>query len=339
MTRREILGAAFAIRLPRKIRAGIIGLDGHVSEITAPLPDLPDVELVSYASAQPVKNGPLAKAKHYSSHLDMLDHEKLDVVGVTTDDGARAAAILDCVNRKINVVAEKPLGRTRAEYDSVKKAVLASKIHLGMMLPLRFAPHFLALRQIVQSGEIGEVAQIQGQKSYKAGASSGWKNHQESYSGTIPWVGIHMLDLMLYTSGRSFTECASFQSRVGWPEIGVRENTAAVLFRMDNGGAATLTMDYLRPDAAESHDDDRLRLAGTKGVAEYQRSTGVTVITGSSKIRQVPLPPAGSLFKDYLDAAYNGKPTILPLAEIWRANEIAFTARDAANTGRVVPLG
>ncbi len=335
-----MLGAALAIRLPRKIRVGIIGLDGHVSEITEPLPNLPDVELVSYASPKPVNRGPLADIRHYVSHVEMLDKEKLDVVGVTTDDGARARAILDCVNRKVNVVAEKPLGRSLKEYEQVKQAVLAQKIHFGMMLPLRFAPHFLALRQIVQSGEIGEVAQIQGQKSYRVGAggSGNWKNVESSYSGTIPWVGIHMLDLMLYTSGRSFQECASYQTRVGFPEIGIRENTAAVLFRMDNGGAATLTMDYLRPDAADSHDDDRLRLAGTKGIAEYQRSTGVTVISGNQKIRQVTLPEAGSLFTDFLNFAYNGKPTLLPLQDIWQANEIAFAARDAANTGKVVRL-
>lgn len=338
MTRREILSAAFALRLPRKIRVGVVGLDGHVAEITGPLPQLPDVDLVAYASAKPVSRGPLASVKNYANHVEMLDKEKLDVVGVATDDGARSSVILDCAARKINVVAEKPLGRTRAEYDRVKQAVLNSKIHLGMMLPLRFAPHFLALREIARSGEIGEVAQIQGQKSYKAGADSAWKNNASSYSGTIPWVGIHMLDLMLYTSGREFVECASFQTRVGWPNLGVRENTAAVLFRMDNGGAATLSMDYLRPDTAESHDDDRLRLAGTKGVAEYQRATGVTVVTGSSKVRQVTLPSAGSLFSDYLDSVYNGKPTLLPIGDIWRANEIAFVARDAANTGRVVKL-
>lgn len=338
MTRRELFGAALAVRLPRKIRVGIIGLDGHVGEITQPLPQLPDVELVGYSSSAPVRNGALSSVKHYANHIEMLDREKLDVVGVTTDDGARASAILDCAQRKINVIAEKPLARTRAEYDRVKKAILDNKIHLGMMLPLRFAPHFLALREIVRSGEIGEVAQIQGQKSYKVGVDSKWKNQRDTYSGTIPWVGVHMLDLMLYTSGRQFTECAAFQTRVAWPEIGIRENTAAVLFRMDNGGAATLSMDYLRPDTAETHDDDRLRLAGTKGVAEYQRSTGVTLITQSAKIRQMPLPQPGSLFSDYLDSVYNGKPTLLPIADIWRANEIALTARDAANSSRAVKL-
>jgi hypothetical protein len=106
-----------------------------------------------------------------------------------------------------------------------------------------------------------------------------------------------MVDLMLWTSGRDFKEVASFQTRVGFPEIGDAENSAASLFRMDNGGAATLRMDYLRPETAPSHGDDRLRLAGTKGIAEYYNTGGVTLVSVGRKLEQIrDLPPEGSVF-------------------------------------------
>lgn len=328
-----------ALRLPRKVRVGIIGMEGHVDQVVRPLPELPDVELAAYVHNKDLDRPFFKNAKRFSTAKEMLDSEKLDVVAVATDDGARAAAILECASRKVNVFAEKPLATTKADLAKVKQAVAKNGIRLGMMLELRFAPHFLALREIVQSGQIGEVAQIQGQKSYKPGVSSGWRNKRESYSGTIPWVGIHMADLMLYTSGRRFVECASFQTRIGWPELGVRENSAAVLFQMDNGGAATLSMDYLRPDTAEVHDDDRLRLAGTKGVAEYMRATGVTLMTTTEKPRVMTLPPKKEIFVDFLGHVYAGKPTLLPIEDIWRANDVVLAARDAANTGKVVKLG
>lgn len=333
-----MLAAAPVVRLPKKIRVGVIGMDGHVNQVTSPLPNLPDVQLAAYVHSRDVTTAYFKDAKRYEAITAMLDGERLDVVAVATDDGARAAAILECAKRKIHVYSEKPLATTRTDLAQVKKAVADNGIKLGMMLNLRFEPHFLALREIVRSGEIGEVAQIQGQKSYRPGVESGWKNKKESYSGTIPWVGIHMADLMLWTSGRKFVQCTAFQTRIAWPELGARENTAAALFQMDNGGAATLSMDYLRPNTAATHDDDRLRLAGTKGIAEYQRSTGVTVITFDSKIRSAGLPPAQDIFTDYLDHVFNGKPTLLPMDEIWRANEVVLAARDAANTGKVVRL-
>jgi hypothetical protein len=108
---------------------------------------------------------------------------------------------------------------------------------------------------------------------------------------------------------------------------------------MDNGGAATLSMDYLRPDTAEVHDDDRLRLAGTKGVAEYMRATGVTLMTTTEKSRVMTLPPKKEIFIDFLEYVYAGKATLLPIEDIWRANDVVLAARDAANTGKVVKLG
>jgi hypothetical protein len=107
---------------------------------------------------------------------------------------------------------------------------------------------------------------------------------------------------------------------------------------MDNGGVATCTMDYLRPGAAPTHDDDRLRLAGTLGVAEYQAATGVTVVTETEKPQPVALPEPRSSFADFLDHVFNGKPTLVPLADIWMANHVVLTARDAANSRSVVTL-
>jgi predicted dehydrogenase len=341
ISRRDLLlsaSAAVPVRFERKIRIGVIGFDGHVSEITAPLPLLPDARIAAYSSPQPSTAEAFQEARHYPDHARMLDTEELDVVAVLTDDGARAQAVLDALARKRHVIAEKPLAMTRADLDRVKQAVTASGARLSMLLPARFMPHFQALKQAVAAGDIGEPAMVTGQKSYRPGVSATWRNRKESYSGTIPWVGIHMADLMMWTAGRPFVECAAFQARVGWPELGPRENTASVLFRMDNGGSAALTMDYLRPDTSETHDDDRLRVAGTEGVAEYLRTTGVTLVTRKTKNRVLSLGEPKHLFVDFLDSVYNGKPTQLPLADIWRANEVVLAARDAANSGRVVKL-
>ena len=338
-SRRELLLAAAAypvVRLPKRVRVAIAGTDGHIELVTDPLPSLPDVEIVGYSA--PAPHHRLAPYRHYPEFRLMLDRERPDVVAVTTHDGDRAATIIEALERGHAVFAEKPLGRTRAELEQLQMVVRRRQGRLGLMLDSRFQPPFRALREVVRSGKLGEVAQIAGQKSYKAGADSRWKNEASSYSGTIPWVGIHMLDLMLYTSGRRFVECCSFQNRIAFPELGVRENTAAVLFRLDNGGVATLTIDYLRPSRAPTHGDDRLRLAGTLGVAEYQAASGVTLITEAEGPQPVPLPPPLSSFADFLNHVFNGAETLLPLEDIWMANSVALAVRDAANSRTVIRL-
>ena len=354
MTRRGWMtgagGAALAAsaeppRLSRTVRIAILGFDGHAGEITSRLPQLPDLDVVAVfdpdarVTARAVKDPRMAKARQYTDYRRMLDAEKLDLVAVCNPNGGRAEAILACVARKLNVIAEKPLAVEWRDLDRVKKAVSESGIKLGMLLPMRYSPSYLALKKIVEAGEIGEVAQIAAQKSYKTGDRPAWMRSRKTYGGTIPWIGIHMIDLMRFTSGREMTAVASFQTRIAFPEIGDMENVTGSLFKLDNSGIGTLRMDYLRPQTAPTHGDDRLRLAGTKGVAEYQASTGVTLMSGARKPETIrDLPPQGSVFVDYVQYSYNRAAPTLTLADIYRTNEIVLGARDAAEKGEIVRL-
>src|SRR5688500_16727013 len=119
------------VQLPNKIRVGILGLDRHTVEITAPFNCLPHVFIDSYWSADAAKLGRAPNAKRYDDWKAMLDSEKLDVVAITNNNGERAQAIIEAAKRKINVVAEKPLATDRAALKAVRAAVEQNGISLG----------------------------------------------------------------------------------------------------------------------------------------------------------------------------------------------------------------
>jgi predicted dehydrogenase len=356
LTRRSVLAgsAAFAaqisraaetVRLPRPMRVAILGFDGHTAEITARLPQLPDVTVAAICDQDPqalakaAKNPRLAAAKQYADYSQMLEREKLDIVAVCNNDGERAEAILACAARKLDVIAEKPFALTTADLTGIRRAVEQQRIHLGMLLPMRFDSQFLAMKQIVAQGLIGEVAQIGSQKSYKAGERAAWYKKRATYGGTIAWIGIHMIDLMRHISGREFKETFGYQAHIGFPNLGEMENVTASLFRLDNGGVAALRMDYLRTETSPTHEDDRLRLAGTKGVLEYQAGTGVTLMTTEQKPHRIEsLPPQQSVFLDFLNSSYNGKPAALTLADCYRVTEITIAAQTAADKGQTIQI-
>ena len=353
LSRRQWLGGAAAsslaapdlIRFDRKIRVGLIGLGGHVGEILRPLPQLPDVEVVAISDPNPEAMASLARnprikaAAQYADFRQMLERERLDIAGVCGPNGGRAEKIVACVERKLHVVAEKPLAIELDELQRIKRAMARYQVRLTMLLPMRFSPPYLAIKRAVEAGEIGEVAQIGAQKSYQLGERPDWYHRRATYGGTIPWIGIHMVDLMRWSSGREFTEAVSFQTRIAFPELGDMENVTASLFRLDNGGVATLRMDYLRPAAAPTHGDDRLRLAGTKGVVEYQAPAGVVLMTEKAKPHVIQdLPEGRSLFVDFLESVYRGKSPALSLADIYRVNEIVLVARQAAERHQILAL-
>lgn len=338
--------AAQQIKLPGKIRVAMVGLQGHPAEILGPAARMPEIEICALsepdasARAAALRRGPASKAKVYENWIEMLDREKPDIAAIGNPADERARAILESTKRGIPWIAEKPIADTMAELRAIKEAVAKRRIGFSMLLPMRFAPEYLALKRIVDSGALGEVAQISAQKSYRAGNRPAWMKSRKTYGGTIHWIGIHMIDLMRWSSGREFTEVVSMQGQVGATEgIGAMENTTATIFRLDNKGVGTLHMDYYRPESAPTHGDDRLRLAGPKGVAEYMAATGVTLLEAGKKPQVITeLPQAGSVFADFLRALYMGERQSLTHADIFRTTELAIAARDSAETGRAIKL-
>jgi predicted dehydrogenase len=328
-------------RFPEIIRIAIIGLEGHHSEILEVIEQVPQIRMVAIAETSPAllaqvpRNPRLSQAKIYEDYRQMLELEPLDIVAIGGENGTRASIVRACAERKVAIVAEKPLATNLEELALTRKAL--AQVPFTMLLPMRFEPVYRRMRDLVQNGEIGEVLCMGAQKSYKLGERPDWMKKRETYGGTIPYIGIHMVDLMRFVSAHDFTATAAFHSHNGMTGYGEMENNTAVIFQMDNHGTANLRLDYLRPAAAPTHGDDRLRIAGTRGVVEYQASTGLILLKANDKPKTITDLPAGKrLFVDFLEALYNGGNHALSSEAIFRVNEIVLKAREAADHGQVV---
>jgi predicted dehydrogenase len=259
----RVLGAStqenLSARLPETIRVGIIGFDGHYSEITNAAKLVPNIRITAVADPNPAAlqgaaaNPMLAKATAWADYHEMLGAEKLDIVAVCGQNGTRATTVRACAEHGLPIVTEKPLALSLSELETVKRAIGRNGVPLTMLLTMRCAPQYQAMRSMIQSGRIGEVVSLDAQKSYKLGTRPGWMKVRKSYGGIIPYIGIHLVDLMRWISGRELVEAAAFQSKVGFPEIGEMENNTAVIFKLDNRGTASLHLDYLRPATAPTH--------------------------------------------------------------------------------------
>jgi predicted dehydrogenase len=360
LTRRNFIAGASAValssvpamasfRLPGTIRVGLLGLDGHIGDVLDARRVFPNfqVQAISDKNVQRLKevgDGIGVPVEHrYTNHQTLLDREKLEVAGICGSDGERAGLVMECIARGLHVIAEKPLGMNWAEVQMIRTALEPGKVHLTMLLTMRFLGTFIAMRQMVESGQIGEVAQVDGQKSYILGKRSDWMRHNATFSGIIPYIGIHLVDLMRFTSKREPTQVSALQAHIGQPNMLDFEDTAATMFRLDNKAPAQLHLDYLRPETFGRHGDDRLRLAGTGGILEYREGLGL--IYGSTKQAQKlmnSLPPDQSLVANFLSGIYGvqivAHPVQLTLDDIFRANQIVFAARDAAESNRIVPI-
>jgi predicted dehydrogenase len=141
----------------------------------------------------------------------------------------------------------------------------------------RSRPEFRAARELVRSGQIGEPVLATAQKSYRFGSRPGWYADRAIYAGTLLWIASHGVDAIRFTTGKRLVRVTGQGGNLSQPKFGTMEDHVTALFELENGGTGIVHADYLRPPAAPTHGDDRLRVAGTKGVLEV-RSGKCTLI-------------------------------------------------------------
>jgi len=326
------------------VSLAFIGLKGHQYIILDAIPDLPGVEIVAVADddSEALKRihgfpGATTATKAYLDYRELLEKHTPDIVVEAGTDRDRSEVLTTCAQRGIHIICEKPLAIDLPGLERVENAVTEAGITCSALLTMRCEPPYLGLRAAMAAGVVGEVTQVGGQKSYRLGERPSWQKSRDTFSGIIPYIGIHVMDLLRWTTGREFVEVMAYGSNVGHPDMGDLEDNACIIARLDNGASAAFRLDYCRPAAAPTHGDDRLRIAGNRGVIEAKDDT-VTTIMHDEGPREVPLPPPVNFFADFLQAIQTNSDPFIPFADCVRITEVVLRADESAQTGRPVRL-
>jgi predicted dehydrogenase len=238
------------------------------------------------------------------------------------------------------LVCEKPLAITHEGLKDLRRVVDEKKVLCISMLGNRVNPVLEAAREIVASGRIGEVVLVNASKSYKWGERPVWFGARAKYGGTIGWIGIHGLDFIHTVTGQDFVSVAAMQSNLVKKERPECEDNCALVLGLSGGGHATLSVDFLRPSAAATHGDDRIRVVGSKGVLEGNMTRRTLVVTTSDRAEEsVALGEEGDFYGEFFAAVREGRREVLPdMRKAFYLTHVSLCARDSADEGRVVGI-
>ena len=196
-----------------KLRAAVIGV-GFIGAVhIEQLRRLGNVEVVAITDFSGAEEKARAYyiPKAYSDYKEMLDSEKLDCVHICTPNNTHYDIAMYAMERGVNVVCEKPMTCTAEE--AAKLAAYAKEKGLinAMNFNCRFYPMAYQMRQMVRSGQVGDIYTVHGgylQDWLFLDTDYSWRLEPESTGASRAFadIGSHWIDTVEYITGQRVTE-------------------------------------------------------------------------------------------------------------------------------------
>lgn len=217
---------------------------------------------------------------------EMLEDPDVGLVVVGTPPSAHAASVLEALAAGRHVVCEKPFALRVEEVDRMMGSASARGLVLTVYQSRRWDPDYLAMREAVRSGRIGDVFYME---SFIGGYSHPcdfWHSHEPISGGTIYDWGSHYFDWILQMFPDTVRSVSAIAHKRVWHDV-----TNADQVRVDLTFASGAQASFLQSDIAAAL-KPKWYVLGTEGavVGEWQPE----IVPADHPARVKVLRPAGA---------------------------------------------
>lgn len=133
----------------------------------------------------------------YDSMEALLSDESIDLVTVAIPNDVHKDVVIKCLLAGKNVICEKPVALSSAEFAEMVDAAHKSGKLFTVHQNRRWDVDFLAMKQLYNSGEIGEVFNVESRIHGSRGIPSDWRGEKEYGGGMLLDWGVHLIDQIL----------------------------------------------------------------------------------------------------------------------------------------------
>lgn len=254
--------------------------------------------------------------------LNQLLELELDGIVIATPSAWHADQAVAAFERRMAVFCQKPLGRNAAEAERVVSAAREADRLLGVDLSYRYLNGMAQIRQLIQSGELGEVYALDLTFHNAYGPDKAWfYDKRLSGGGCVIDLGVHLVDVALWSL--DFPAVSAVTSRLfaqGQPLTAADdavEDYAIARLDLANGATAQLACSWRLPAGCDAI--IQATFYGTKGGAAIRNLNGS--------------------FYDFTAERYRGTATetLASPPDDWGGRAIVDWARRLANDPRFDP--
>jgi len=203
--------------------------------------------------------------KYYKSLDEMLKNEKIDLAIICTPSGAHFEQAKILIEKKINLIVEKPLTLTPHQSIFLSNLAKEKKVLLNVAFQNRLNPAIQILKKNFEEKRFGKIV--------TATVRLRWCRKQDYYNdvwhgkwlsdgGVVNQQAIHHIDAFNWIVGPVERVCSLSANQLNKLEA---EDTMVAILKLKNGGLGTIeATTAARPDDFEAS----ISIVGEKGMVE-----------------------------------------------------------------------
>lgn len=344
----------------KTLRLGIIGLGnmgtGHAQSILGG--KIPRIKLAAVCDNAADLSKYAGDAKIFTSSEELIRSGEVDAVLIATPHYSHTTIGIDALQNGLHVLTEKPISVHKADAQRLIDAHTNPKQVFAAMFNQRTDPHYTKVRDLIQSGELGEIRRINWIitnwfRTHAYYNSGGWRATWGGEGGGVLLNQCpHNLDLFQWLFGlpARVRATASFGR---YHDIEVEDDVTAVLEYDDGKTGVFIT------STGEAPGTNRLEITAERGrvviedgtvrwtrneipMGEYSQTTSESFGTPEKWNIEIPVNGSGEqhvgILKNFAAAVLDGAPLIAPAEEGIRSVELGNAMLMSAFTGETVSL-
>ncbi len=200
----------------KEMEIGIIGVRGRGSYLAMLYNQHKNAQVVAAADPDPAafeaakdrfREGGITDLHCYSDAGEMILKEKagMDWIFIASPDRTHYGYAREALVNGYHVFIEKPMCTSRIEADELIRTAKENKKHAVVGVELRFAEPVIQFKDLLQSGEIGDILHAVCLDSISKGFTYFLRDYRKKqWSKSLVYQkGIHSLDLLSFFSGSS----------------------------------------------------------------------------------------------------------------------------------------
>ena len=202
---------------------------------------------------------------YYDNATDMFNSGKIDVALIETPHFIHPDLAIEAMKAGLGVCVEKPAGVYTKQVEEMLKVADETGKMLGIMFNQRTNPLFRKMREMIQTGVLGEIKRTswlitdwyRTQIYYDSGA---WRATWAGEGGGVLYnQAPHQLDLLQWVLGMTPSKVRAFCHEGKWHDIEVEDDVTAYL-EFPNGATGVFIT-----TTGDAPGTNRFEVLGTKG--------------------------------------------------------------------------